>query len=183
MTDTAVDWDSVDTTAEFTGENTVPRGGNTGTSRARRPGGRRVSDKRLTDLQTKLSSEMFQAGTMIGLGIPVTGYYICQESDTFTQAVVALAAKKTEWVAALENLAMLGPGIAVGRFALGLGAAAAADRYWRTSGESGLDPSKQIAMFLGVTSAYLAVHPPEGSNASSRGGYNPPPTVEYVPVS
>lgn len=182
MTDT-IDWGTAEDSAEFTGENTMPRGTPTGTSRARRTTGRRVSDKRLEALQQKLSSEMFQAGAMIGLGIPVTGYYICQESDTFTHAVVALASKRTEWVAALENVAMLGPGIAVGRFALGLGAAAAADRYWKTSGESGLDPSKQIAMFLGVTSAYMAVHPPEGSTgARTHGNYSPPPTVEFSPV-
>lgn len=181
MAESEVDWDSVGDSAEFTG-NSMPA--SSGTTRTRRStGGRRVSDKRLGELQTKLSSEMFQAGTMIGLGIPVTGYYICQESDTFTTAVVALASKRTEWVAALENIAMLGPGIAVGRFTLGLGAAAAADRYYRTSGESGLDPSKQIAMFLGVTSAYLAVHPPEGSeNARSRGNFAPPPSVDFTPV-
>lgn len=179
MSETTVDWDSAAEQAEFTG-NTMPRSG-TRTGGARR--GRRVSDKRLAELQTKLSSEMFQAGAMIGMGVPVTGYYICQESDNFTNAVVSLAAKKSEWIAALENIAMLGPGIAIGRTVLGMGAALAADRYYRTSGEKGLNPDKQIAAFLGVTSAYYSVHPPEGYGHGTGNGFEPPPHGSFVPVS
>jgi hypothetical protein len=181
-----VDWDAVDENSEFTG-NTMPRtpGGSRtgGTGGARR--GRRVSDKRLSDLQSKLSNEMFQAGGMIGLGMPVTGYYIAQESDNFTNAIVTLAAKNSNWVAALENVAMVGPGITVGRTVLGIGAAMASDRYHRTGGESGLDPMKRSAMFLGVTTAYLAVHPPEGMRDynASEGTYQPPPHSGFNPIS
>lgn len=186
MTET-VDWDSVESESQFTG-NTMPR-----TSRSRTGGtggtgsrGRRVSDKRLQALQEKLSAEMFTAGGMIGFGLPVTGYYIAQESDNFTGAIVALASKNSNWVAALENLAMIGPGLAVGRTVLGIGAAMAADRYYRTEGESGLDPMKRSAMFLGVTTAYFAVHPPPGNEyaASQQGnGYRPPPYGDFSPVS
>lgn len=185
MTDSTVDWGEAETGAEFTGEQTLPRTGTSRTSTTGARRGRRVSDKRLKDLQEKLSGEMFTAGTMIGLGVPVTGYYVCQESDNFTNAVVALAAKNTTWVAALENLAMLGPGIAVGRTVLGIGAALAADRYYRTNGESGLNPERRSAMFLGVTAAYYAVHPPEGmsQNGQSANGYRPPPYGGFSPVS
>lgn len=186
MTDT-VDWDDVAENSEFTG-NTMPRSPRTsrtgGTTGSR--GGRRVSDKRLSALQQKLSSEMFQAGAMIGLGLPVTGYYLCQESDNFTNAVVALASRNSNWIAALENLALIGPGITVGRTALGIGAAMAADRYYRTNGESGLDPDKRSAMFLGVTAAYYQVHPPTGSYdaaSESGNGYRPPPYGNFSPVS
>lgn len=182
MSETVVDWGTAEDSAEFTGENTMPRQTTTRTRRAST--GRRVSDKRLENLKVKLSTEMFQAGTMISMGLPVTGYYISQESDTTCTALVDLASKRTEWVAALENIAAIGPGIALGRFALGLGAAAAADRYYRSEGASGLDPSKRIAMLLGVTSAYLAVHPPEGyEDGRPRSGFQPPPNVEYNPVS
>jgi hypothetical protein len=180
------DWDAVEADAEFTG-NTMPkaprtsRTGNTGGARR----GRRVSDKRLGDLQSKLSNEMFQAGAMIGLGMPVTGYYIGQESDNFTTAIVELAAKNSNWVAALENVAMVGPGITVGRTVLGIGAAMASDRYHRTEGESGLNPMKRSAMFLGVTTAYFAVHPPEGSREydASESAYQPPPHGGFSPIS
>lgn len=189
MTDTATDVNWGDVSSDDSGNttfdgNTMPK-----TSRTRSgPGGtrtRRVSDKRLTALQEKLSSEMFQAGAMIGLGVPVTGYYICDASDNFTAAVVTLAARKTEWVTALENLAILGPGIVVGRTCLGIGASLAADRYYRSNGESGLDPERRAAMFLGVTGAYYAVHPPEGSyNAEQDGSsFTPPPHAGYSPVS
>lgn len=186
MTET-VDWDSVQDQAEFTG-NTMPRtsGSRTHSSTGGSRGGRRVSDKRLQALQEKLSTEMFTAGGMIGFGLPVTGYYIAQESDNFTTAIVQLASKNSNWVAALENIAMLGPGLAVGRTVLGIGAAMAADRYHRTNGESGLDPMKRSAMFLGVTTAYFAVHQPEGTQyaASDAGnGYRPPPHGSFRPIS
>lgn len=179
MTET-VDWGEAEQ-AEFVG-NSMPR---TGTTRASGTRGRRVSDKRLGALQQKLSSEMFQAGAMIGLGMPVTGYYIAQESDNFTNAIVSLASRNSNWVAALENLALVGPGITVGRTVLGIGAAMAADRYYRTEGESGLDPERRSAMFLGVTAAYYAVHPPEGSyNANAENnGYSAPPYGSFNPVS
>ena len=105
MTETAVDWDAVETESEATG-NTMPR--QPRTSRTGATGGtrgRRVSDKRLSALQEKLSAEMFTAGGMIGFGLPVTGYYIAQESDNFTTAIVQLASKNSQWVAALENVA------------------------------------------------------------------------------
>lgn len=181
----SVDWDAASEGAEFSG-NSFPSGGSTTRTRTGgAPRGRRVSDKRLDALQQKLSSEMFQAGTMMGLGLPVTGYYVCQESDTFTSAVVALAAKNSNWVAALENLALIGPGIAIGRTVVGIGAALAADRYHRTEGASGLDPDRRAAMFLGVTSAYYAVHPPEGFDASNTGGgrFAGPPHAGFSPVS
>jgi hypothetical protein len=180
-----VNWGDIgsDNATSFDG-NTMPKPGRSRTSAGAGGRTRRVSDKRLSALQEKLSAEMFQAGAMIGLGVPVTGYYICNESDNFTSAVVTLAARKTEWVAALENLASLGPGIVVGRTCLGIGASLAADRYYRTDGESGLDPERRAAMFLGVTSAYYAVHPPEGGfSAEQDTGYAPPPHAAYAPVS
>lgn len=178
MTETTVDWDSASTQAEFT---EPPK-----TTRAAR-GGRRVSDKRLTALQEKLSGEMFSAGAMIGLGLPVTGYYVCQESDNFTNAVVALASRNAHWVAALENIALIGPGLIIGRTVLGIGAAMAADRYHRKDGETGLDPDSRAALFLGVSSAYYAVHPPGGASANGShpggGNFQPPPYGAFNPVS
>lgn len=141
-------------------------------SRSRTPTGTRrrrsVASKRLEVLQTKLSQEMFQAGAMIGMGLPVTGYYACQESDNFTKAVVQLASKRVEWIEALENLAMIGPGIMVGRTAVGLGAAFAVDR-------GRADPEKQFMKFLGVYSAWEAVNNPDGSKVEGS-AYVPPPS-------
>jgi len=182
MTST-VDWDAAEAEAEFSD---AKLGTSAGTSRTgqRATRTRRASEKRLTSLKDKLSAEMFSAGAMIGLGVPVTGYYICQESDHFCEAVVQLASRKTEWVAALENVAMIGPGITIGRTVLGIGAALASDRYYRSGGESGLNPERTAAMFLGVTSAYLAVHPPEGATKNaSQNGYSPPPYSSFTPVS
>lgn len=158
--------------------NVMPR---VSSSRSGGTRGRRPAQKKLDSLKANLSKQMFQAGAMIGLGMPVTGYYIGQESDNFCDAIVALAAKKADWIDALEHVADIGPGIAVGRTVLGVGAALGADRYWRTSGESGLDPDKRAAMFLGVTSAYYAVHPEDADAAPQ--SYNPPPNAVFVPVA
>lgn len=136
---------------------------------------RRASKNRLDSLQVKLSQQMFMAGTMIGLGLPTTGYYACQESDAFTKAVIQLAAKRPEWVEALEHLADIQPGIIVGRTCIGLGAALAVDR-------GRADPDKRVMAFLGVTNAYYASR--EGGEYDSEPGsaYAPPPSPAFTPV-
>lgn len=134
--------------------------------------GRRPT-KRLSALQMKLSSEMFQAGTILGFGAPTTGYYICQESDAFTKAVVDLAQNKTEWLEALEKVGNISPGITVGRTMLGIGVAFAVDR-------KRVEPDKAISRLLGVQMAYEKVHPDEELSANS---YSPPPHGAFVPVT
>lgn len=134
---------------------------------------RRVTKTKLDGLQKRLSSEMFQAGAMIGMGLPVTGYYACQESDSFTKAVVQLAANRSEWIDALEHLADIGPGITIGRTAVGLGAALAVDR-------GRADPEKRFMQFLGVHAAWQAVQNPDGRQAEGS-AYEPPPDA-FVPV-
>lgn len=132
--------------------------------------------KKLDALQTRLSQEMFMGGTMIGMGLHVTGYYICQESDTFTKAVVDLASTRPEWVDALEHIANVGPGLIVGRTVLGMGAALAVDR-------GRADPEKQFMKFLGVYAAYQAVKGEGGNLNGSASSYVPPPYGTFVPVS
>ncbi|MGH9207783.1 MAG: hypothetical protein ACRD1G_14715 [Acidimicrobiales bacterium] len=131
--------------------------------------------RKLQQLQQKLSGEMFQAGAMIGMGLNVTGYYICQESDQFTKAAVSLASHRPEWIEALEHLADLGPGITVGKTVLGIGAALAVDR-----GKA--DPEKKFMQFLGVHSAWKAVT--SGASGPEEGNaYRPPPAGAFVPVT
>lgn len=133
--------------------------------------------KKLDALQTRLSQEMFMGGTMIGMGLHVTGYYICQESDTFTKAVVELASTRPEWVDALEHIANVGPGLIVGRTVLGMGAALAVDR-------GRADPEKQFMKFLGVNAAWNAVKGDgKGGASASANSYVPPPYGTFVPVS
>jgi hypothetical protein len=176
LDDAGIDWSSElsdDTVTATDG----PLPGSRGTSTARtttgQRRGRRVAVKRLQTLQEKLSDEMFQAGAMIGMGLPVTGYYTCQESDNFTKAVVQLASKNTRWVEALENLALIQPGIVVGRTAVGLGAALAVDR-------GRADPERQFMKFLGVYSAWNAVQNPDMKEGESV--YVPPPRT-FAPVT
>lgn len=178
------DWSDLDETSkvEFRDTNTMPR--QTGTSRT--PAGTRRSSSRLTKrldiLQKQLSGQVFQAGSMIGLGLPVTGYYIAQESSNFTEAIVTLARKRTEWIEALEHVADIAPGITIGRTVLGIGASLGVDRYHRTDGKSGFSPDKRACAFLGVTAAYYAVHGEENNASSQAGVYQEPPTV-FQPVS
>jgi hypothetical protein len=147
----------------------------------RKPSGtRRPSAKRLNDLQGKLSGQMFQAGTMIGFGLPVTGYYIAQESDNFTNAVIELAAKNSNWIKALEQVADIQPGITVGRVVLGMGVALSVDRH-KEALEFRSTRFQRIAAFMGVASAYNAIYG-DNSNAATGTSYNPPPQ-QYQPVS
>lgn len=176
------DWSDLDDKVEVRETNTMPRSpGTSRTPAGARRGSTRLT-KRLDTLQKQLSGQMFQAGAMIGLGLPVTGYYIAQESNNFTDAIVTLARKRTEWIEALEHVADIAPGITIGRTVLGIGASLGVDRYHRTDGASGFSPDKRACAFLGVTAAYYAVYKEENGNASEAGIYAEPPAV-FQPVS
>ena len=139
--------------------------------------GRRPGEKRLSTLKGRLTDEMKTAGAMIGLGLPTTGCYIYEESESVIGAVVDLAAKRAEWLAALEKTADIGPGITVGRFGLGFIAAIGVDR-------ERIDPSKRFCQFTGVTNAYLIAHPEEANDGNDGAGvYVPPPVSSWVPVA
>lgn len=144
--------------------------------------GRTSKAKRLESLESQLSRQMFQAGGMIALGLPVTGTYVCQQAEAFPEAIIQLAARRPEWIEALEHVAEVAPGITIGRTVLGIAAAMGTDRYHRTEGKTGYDPDKRAAMFLGVTAAYYAVYPKEGGNAPSAGIISEPPAA-FHPVS
>lgn len=151
-----------------------PLSGSRGGSRGGTPSrGRRPAAKRLDGLQKRLSGEMFQAGAMIGFGLPVTGYYVCQESDAFTKAVVQLASSRREWVEALEHIADIQPGIVIGRTVVGIGASIAVDR-------NRIAPDRQFLQFLGVTAAWMAVKNPD-LNTEAGNAYEPPPST-FAPV-
>ena len=158
-----------------TTEKVTPSRGTTTTGRRRgRPPGSK-SERRVTALKDKLSSEMFQAGALIGMAFNTTGYYICQESDGFVDAVLKLAARKPEWLDALENVADIQPGLVVGRTALGIGAAFAVDR-------KRVDPEKPFLKFLGVYSAWAAVNKGSMNGHAEGSSYRPPPAT-FVPVA
>lgn len=174
------DWSDLDDKVEVRADNVMPRQpGTARTSTGVRRGARRGT-KRLDTLRANLSKQMFQAGGMIALGLPVTGTYVCQQSEPFPEAIIQLASKKAEWIDALEKVADIGPGITVGRTVLGIAAAMGTDRYHRTNGESGFDPDKRAAQFLGVTAAYYEVYKEGAGDASST--FVPPPHAEYQPV-
>lgn len=180
LADAGFDWDSIltdDTVEEGTGSlpGRKPPAKSRGTAGAKR--GRPKTADKLETLRKRLSSEMFGAGAMIGMGLPVTGYYACQESDNFTGAVIELASGKKEWIEALEKVANIAPGITVGRICLGLGASLAVDR-------GRADPEKRFMKFLGVYAAWYAVkNPGEEINTNAGITYTPPPGGKFVPVS
>lgn len=168
-------FDFSDITADSVESASGPLTGSRGTARTGTGTRRRrsASSKKLETLQAKLSSEMFQAGAMIGMGLHVTGYYICSESDSFTKAVVQLAARRPEWIDALEHLADVQPGITVGRTVMGIGAAMAVDR-----GKA--NPEKNFMKFLGVYGAWKAVT--DGAPEAEGSNYTPPPATSFVPI-
>lgn len=144
----------------------------------------RAPSKRVTTLQSALTQQMFQAGTVIGLAMPATGYYIAQESDQFCGAITRLASKDPRYLEALENLASIGPGVIIGRTVIGIGCAIGTDRYHRSDGERGIDPAKRVAMLLGVSQAYYEVYGEDGmQDAASNAGFAaPPPAARFAPI-
>lgn len=184
MTATVEDWSDLDDTKVTLADTDVmPRTGTTRSPSGRGGTGRgRTSKaKRLESLERALSKQMFQAGSMIALGLPVTGTYTCQQAEVFPEAIVQLASKRAEWIEALEHVADIGPGITVGRTVLGIGCAMGVDRWHRSNGESGISPEKRAAMFLGVAAAYEAVYGGE-NNAPSAGIIAEPPSI-FQPVA
>jgi hypothetical protein len=138
---------------------------------------RRVGKGKLDLLQKKLSTELFTIGTMSGLAFPTTGYYICQESDAFTRAVVELGSKRPEWIEALEHIADIQPGIVVGRTCLGVGVAFAVDRQR-------VDPeTNRFAMLLGVRNAWEAVQSQRPPGIEEGNAYSPPPAPSFQAVA
>jgi hypothetical protein len=180
MTTPGEDWSDLDEKVEVRDTNVLPRTGTRRTPTSARRGARRGT-KRLEDLQRALSNQMFQAGGMISLGMPVTGTYICQEAERFPDAIIELARKRSDWVEALEKVADVGPGITIGRTVLGIAAAMGTDRYYRSNGQSGFNPDKRACQFLGVTAAYYDVHK-DDVNATET-AYTPPPHGVFQPVS
>jgi hypothetical protein len=156
-------------------------GTGTGSSASARTRSSRLQ-KRIDQLQVRLSQEMFMGGTMIGMALPVTGYYIGQESHDFTKAICELASSRPEWVDALEKLADLQPGFVVGRTVIGIGGALSVDR--RPSEKKEDAANGKFMQFLGVTRAYMAVSGKGAGNASNGvSSYVPPPGGTFVPVS
>jgi len=150
----------------------------------RRSTGPRGPSKRVTNLESALTKQMFQAGAVIGLALPVTGLYICTESAVFCESVTRLAAKDPRYLEALEQLATIGPGIAIGRTVVGVACAVGADRYHRTDGEHGINPDKRVAMLLGVSQAYYELYGDEEreNGDSGSGVYVPPPAGRFAPI-
>lgn len=154
------------------------RGKGTAKRRASRP---RVP-KRVSDLNDALARQMFQAGTIIGLAMPVTGFYVAQESAGFAEAITRLAAKDARYLEALESLASVGPGVMIGRTVLGIGCAMGVDRWSKSEGMRGFSPDSRAAMLLGVTRAYAEVHG-DGQAGAAAPGFTPPPAAVFVPVA
>lgn len=176
LEDAGFDWESLDADEDIKATPGAMKGsrGVPGPRRGRR---RSATTKKLTELQKRLSGEMFQAGAMIGMGLPTTGYYICQESDAFTKAVMQLAATRPEWVDALEAVANIQPGLVIGRTVIGIGASFAVDRHRIKNVEE-----RQILKLLGVYQAYMAVHS-ESTGSVEGSAYKPPPAGSFVPVA
>lgn len=176
------DWSDLidDTKTEVRESNVMPRTGTTRQSSGARRGPARRGTKRLEELQKSLSAQMFQAGSMIALGMPVTGTYVCQNAEAFPDAIIDLARKRSDWIDALEKVADVGPGITIGRTVLGIAAAMGTDRYHRTGGESGFNPDKRACQFLGVTAAYYEVYKDEIDDSAVN--FTPPPFGTFTPV-
>lgn len=155
-------------------------------SRAKAPATRRKAaarmPRRALSIRDALAKQMFTVGAMMGMGLPVTGYYVCQESDGFSDAIIRLAVKDGRYLDALEKITDIAPGVMIGRTVLGVGCAIGVDRWLRTDGERGIDPGKRAAMLLGVSAAWWEVTHGERDSPGPAAAASPPHAA-FVPVT
>lgn len=163
------------TTTASDGPLTGSRSGRGGSASGTTRKPRRASKSKLDGLKAKLTEQMFMAGAMGGMALPVTGIYVCQESERFCGAVVDLAATNPRWIEALEKLTLIEPGLIVGRTAFGIGGALAVDR-------GRAQPDTAVMKFLGVYQASER-YKRGGMDASEEGSSYTPPPAAFAPLA
>lgn len=178
MTDFDDDFSDLGVSSVNVSEDTSIKRSRSDTPRQSGNSSRKPSQRKLNNLQQSLSAQMFQAGTMIGFGLPVTGFYLAQESDNFTGAIVQLASKNAAWLKALEQVSEVQPGITVGRVSLGLLMALSVDRR-KEPLDARSDRFQRIAAFMGVSAAYHSIYGASEENFSDE--FEPAPNpVAFV---
>lgn len=135
-------------------------------------------ESQLRRIQEELADDLKLLGTLAGPLWPVTGFYIYDNSDPFTAALVKLCKNNKRALRILHRAAQVAPIYKVAEFAAGTAYSVQVDN-------KRADPHNAVAQRLGVDKAYDAIYSvsdsfsntPSNSNSSN---FTPPPRYATV---
>lgn len=130
-------------------------------------------ESQLKRIQEELADDLRLLGTLAGPLFPVTGYYVVENADPFTVAVLKLAKNNTRLLRVLHRAASVAPIYTVAEVIAGTAYAVQVDQHK-------VDPHNNIARRLGVSHAYDAVYPGEVQTNIASNGMTPPPHYATV---
>lgn len=136
----------------------------------------RGMDPALNRVAEELADDIRLFGTMAGVVYPVTGYYLLENADAFTTALVKLAAKNPRILRVLHRAAQVAPVYTVAQTLVGTAVAVQVDM-------NKMDAHSFAAERTGVDKAFDAVYPQGKDGQSFQGmsnGFAPPPTFHTV---
>ena len=125
-------------------------------------------ESQLKRIQEELADDIKLLGMLAGPLFPVTGYYLVENADPFTIAVLKLAKNNQRVLRVLHRAAQVAPIYTVAEVVAGTAYSVQVDT-------KGADPHNTIARRLGVERAYTAVYPEEAQNNVTTNGFAPPP--------
>jgi len=128
-------------------------------------------ESQLARIQQELADDMLLLGTMAGPLLPVTGYYICDNADAFTTALLKLCKNNQRMLRILHRAASVAPVYEVMKTSAGVAYSVQVDR-------SQADPHNIVGQRLGVSRAHQAVYGSDNTsdmNTVSTNGFTAPP--------
>jgi hypothetical protein len=128
-------------------------------------------ESQLKKIQGDLADDLALLGALAGPFWPVTGYYIVENADNFTTALLQLCKNNPRALKAAHRLGQVAPVYRCARFGAGVGVAVQVD-------QKKMDPYGSTSRNLGVDRAYDAVHNSNTNNDAgmyTNGNTNGPP--------
>jgi len=133
-----------------------------------------VSARLASDLlrvQEELADDIRLGGTLVGAMFPVTGYYLFDNADPFTIALIKLCKNNQRALRVLHRAASVAPVYEVAKCAAGVAYAVQVD-------QKKADPHSSISHRLGVERAYDSLYSQDTSStpySTSNNGFTGPP--------
>jgi hypothetical protein len=133
-------------------------------------------ESQLQRVQEELADDLRLLGVMAGPMLPVTGYYLFENADAFTTALLKLCKNNQRALRVLHRAASVAPVYEVAKDAAGVFYAVQVDL-------KKLEPNTTVSERLGVKRAYDAVYPSDVTGQENNvinNGYQGPP--KYAPA-
>lgn len=109
-------------------------------------------ESQLQRVQDELADDIRLLGTLAGPLLPVTGYYVFENADPFTIAILKLAKNSPNVLRVLHRMAQVAPIYTVAQVVAGTAYSVQVDTR-------GMDPHNTIGERLGVARVYDTVYP------------------------